>query len=79
MWLASRIALNDLYSLKMSKMSMNQAADVLGHNAAIRASSNLWLVGATRGSSEATPSRVEWSKQQNARFDDHEQRNGRPW
>ncbi len=79
MWLANRIALNDLYALKVSKMSMNQAADVMGHNAAIRASSNLWLVGGTRGGSEAAPSRVEWSKQQNARFDEQEQGTSRPW
>ena len=29
-WLAERIALNDLLSLKLSKMSVNQAADIMG-------------------------------------------------
>ncbi|MGE0598965.1 MAG: enoyl-CoA hydratase-related protein [Dehalococcoidia bacterium] len=81
-WLANRIALNDLYALKMSKLSMNQAADILGHGAAIRASSNLWLVGGgrDRGNPSAPGGRVAWSKQQNERFDQHERDKGnRPW
>lgn len=81
MWLARRIALNDLYALKMSKLSMNQAADILGHGAAIRASSNLWLTGASRerGSGENFEGRVAWSKSQNDAFDAQEREEGRPW
>lgn len=82
MWLARRIALNDLYALKMSKLSMNQAADILGHGAAIRASSNLWLTGATRergANDRASGDRVSWSKAQNDAFDAQEKEQGRPW
>ena len=82
MWLARRIALNDLYALKMSKLSMNQAADILGHGAAIRASSNLWLTGATRergANDRASSDRVSWSKAQNDAFDAQEKEQGRPW
>ena len=44
-WLAERIALNDLLSLKLSKMSVNQAADIMGVSAAVRASGNFWIIG----------------------------------
>ncbi|MEX2229879.1 MAG: enoyl-CoA hydratase-related protein [Dehalococcoidia bacterium] len=79
MWLARRIALNDLYALKLSKMSINQAADIMGQSAAVRASGNFWLIGgAGGGRGDADPNRVAWSKSQNARFDE-QARDGRPW
>ncbi len=83
-WLARRIALNSLYALKLSKMSINQAADIMGQSAAVRASGNFWLIGASaREPSAANKTanldlndRVDWSKNRNSRFDDMEER---PW
>src|SRR5207248_7683544 len=82
-WLAERIALNDLLSLKLSKMSVNQAADIMGVSAAVRASGNFWIIGsdpaARRPMQGNSNSRVNWSKEQNARFDAHEKKGKRPW
>ena len=83
-WLARRIARNSEYALRVSKMSINQAADIQGQSAAVRASGNFWVMSIGEARSEAAadasePSahnRVEWSKSQNARFDDQEER---PW
>ncbi|MCZ6657058.1 MAG: enoyl-CoA hydratase-related protein [Gammaproteobacteria bacterium] len=78
LWLARRIALNSLYSLKVSKMSINQAADIMGQSAAVRASGNFWIMSIGATSKEASSEdRVDWSKSQNARFDDQD--DGRPW
>ena len=80
LWLARRIALNSLYSLQVSKMSINQAADIMGQSAAVRASGNFWIMstGGGKASQEASNNdRVDWSKAQNERFD--EQDEGRPW
>lgn len=81
MWLARRIALNDAVALRLSKMSINQAADIMGQSAAVRASGNFWLIGGSgsgdRGGTE--DSRVNWSKAQNERFDAQEREEGRPW
>jgi enoyl-CoA hydratase len=86
-WLARRIALNSLYGLKLSKMSINQAADIMGQSAAVRASGNFWIMG-TSGRDEAAKTssadeasadihdRVGWSKNRNARFDEMDER---PW
>ncbi|MEJ2131360.1 MAG: enoyl-CoA hydratase-related protein, partial [Gammaproteobacteria bacterium] len=38
MWLARRVALKTPYALRVSKMSINQAADIMGQGAAVRAS-----------------------------------------
>ena len=80
-WLASRIALNDLLALKLSKMSINQAADITGVSAAVRSSGNFWLIASAReGTGELKgKARVEWSKAQNEAFDAHERDNERPW
>jgi len=82
-WLAERIALNDLLSLKLSKMSVNQAADIMGVSAAVRASGNFWIIGsdpsARRPMQGGDNSRVSWSKEQNARFDAQEKKGKRPW
>ena len=80
LWLARRIALNSLYSLQVSKMSINQAADIMGQSAAVRASGNFWImsIGGGKASQEASNNdRVDWSKAQNERFDEQEE--GRPW
>ena len=78
LWLARRIALNSLYALKVSKMSINQAADIMGQSAAVRASGNFWIMSIGAASKEASSEdRVDWSKSQNARFDDQD--DGRPW
>ena len=80
LWLARRIALNSLYSLKVSKMSINQAADIMGQSAAVRASGNFWIMstgGGKAGQEASNNDRVGWSKAQNERFDEQEE--GRPW
>jgi enoyl-CoA hydratase len=80
-WLARRIALNSLYGLKLSKMSINQAADIMGQSAAVRASGNFWVIGIggrgeETGQAADIHDRVEWSKNRNAPFNDMEER---PW
>jgi enoyl-CoA hydratase len=79
-WLAERIALNDLLSLKLSKMSVNQAADIMGQTAAVRSSANFWLLShSSRREMSGDNSRVDWSKRQNERFSAHEKSSPRPW
>jgi enoyl-CoA hydratase len=85
LWLARRIALNSLYALKVSKMSINQAADIMGQSAAVRASGNFWIMSmGARNDTDASGAqrpdindRVEWSKQRNERF--NAQDSDRPW
>jgi len=85
LWLARRIAINSLYALKVSKMSINQAADIMGQSAAVRASGNFWVMsmGArddTTATGEQRPDindRVAWSKERNERF--KAQDDERPW
>lgn len=81
LWLAGRIALNSLYALKVSKMSINQAADIMGQSAAVRASGNFWIMGrpAEDGARVSDQGRVAWSKQQNERFDAQDRETDRPW
>ncbi len=84
MWLANRIALNSLYALKISKMSINQAADIMGQSAAVRASGNFWIMSGARGgrsepAGEPVGDRVRWSKAQNELFDEQVKKSGRPW
>ncbi len=79
LWLARRIAINSPYGLKLSKMSINQAADIMGQSAAVRASGNFWLVGTGARSAEGTrdsTDMVDWSKDRNAAFNDQDPR---PW
>jgi enoyl-CoA hydratase len=85
LWLARRIALNNLSALKVSKMSINQAADIMGQSAAVRASGNFWIMSMS-GRDDTTErgeqrtdihDRVEWSKRQNERFRSGEA--DRPW
>ena len=78
-WLAERIALNDLLSLKLSKMSVNQAADIMGQSAAVRASGNFWLLSHSSRREIDGNNRVDWSKRQNERCSAHERASPRPW
>jgi enoyl-CoA hydratase len=78
LWLARRVALNDPVALKLSKMSINQAADIMGQSAAVRASGNFWLIGGSGSGGSEEPNRVRWSKQQNERFD-AQAGEDRPW
>lgn len=78
-WLAERIALNDLLSLKLSKMSVNQAADIMGQSAAVRASGNFWLLSHSSRREMDGDDRVAWSKKQNDRFSAQERATPRPW
>ena len=77
-WLARRIAINSLYALKVSKMSINQAADIMGQSAAVRASGNFWLMSMARAGdqNQVSENRVDWSKSRNDKFDEQEDR---PW
>jgi hypothetical protein len=74
-----RIARNSAYALQASKMSINQAADIMGQSAAVRASGNFWVmsIGETGGDQARDRNdRVGWSKPHNARFNDQAER---PW
>ncbi len=80
-WLARRIAINSPYGLKLSKMSINQAWDIMGQSAAVRASGNFWLIGTgraaeDRGNEPNIHDRVDWSKERNRAFDEQEKK---PW
>ena len=77
-WMARRIARNSEYALRVSKMSINQAADIMGQTAAVRASGNVWVmsIGETEAARGDVNDRVDWSKSSNERFDDQEER---PW
>ena len=83
-WLARRIAINSSYALKISKMSINQAADIMGQSAAVRSSGNFWLLNSDPGRDEGDRDeqsggihdRVDWAKNRNAPFDDMDER---PW
>jgi enoyl-CoA hydratase len=81
LWLARRVAFNDLLALKLSKMSINQAADIQGQSAAVRASGNFWLIASAReGQGDQRPEdRVNWSKSQNRPFDEQDAAESRPW
>lgn len=70
-WLAARIALNSLHALKVSKISVNQAADIMGQTAAVRASGNFWVMSITetRNNNDSVDrDRLAWSNANNARF-----------
>jgi enoyl-CoA hydratase len=79
-WLAERIAMNSSSALHMSKMSINQAWDIMGQTAAVRASGNFWIIGTNQRAQDNEGSnvhdRVEWSKNRNRPFDEQEER---PW
>ncbi len=70
MRLARRIALNEPLALRLSKMSVNQAVDIMGQSTAVKASCNFWTMGAfCRGPEPIT---VDWSKARNRAFDEQQ-------
>lgn len=72
MRLARRIALNEPFALMLSKMSINQAEDIMGQTAAMRASGNFWVMGTLRHMAEGTKVDVEWSKARNKPFEEQQ-------
>ena len=73
MKLARKIALNDPFALRISKMSVNQAADIMGQSTAVKASCNLFTLGDLRMIAEGIKPTVEWSKERNRAFEELEQ------
>jgi hypothetical protein len=66
-------------ALKVSKMSVNQAADIMDQSAAVRASGNFWVmsIAETRNENDRVDrDRVAWSQANNARFSRQRER---PW
>ncbi|MFH1382197.1 MAG: enoyl-CoA hydratase-related protein [Chloroflexota bacterium] len=70
MKLARRVALNEPFALMLSKMSINQAADIMGQTAAMRASGNFWIIGKLRNIAEGIKTDVEWAKAKNKPFEE---------
>ncbi len=68
--LARKIALNAPFALMLSKMSVNQAADIMGQTAAMRASGNFFVMGALHQRAEGKRIDVEWAKARNREFDE---------
>lgn len=75
MKLAKRIALNESVALRLSKLSINQAADIMGQSAAVKASCNVYLMASFRPKPEGRETGVEWSKARNKPFDEQQQGN----
>jgi len=72
MKLAKRVALNEPVALMLSKMSVNQAADIMGQTAAMRASGNFWIMGSLRHKADGIKVDVDWSKARNKAFDEQQ-------
>ena len=72
MRLAKRVALNEPFALMLSKMSINQAEDIMGQTAAMRASGNFWVMGTLRRKLEGVEIDVAWSQERNRAFDEQE-------
>jgi len=72
MKLARKIALNDLFALRISKMSVNQAADIMGQSTAVKASGNIWTLGEMRHIAQGFTPGVEWVKERNRAFEEVE-------
>ena len=70
MKLAKRIALNEAFALRLSKMSVNQAWDIMGQSAAVKSSINLWTIGTLRHMAEGVKVDVEFAKERNKAFDE---------
>jgi enoyl-CoA hydratase len=69
--LAKRIALNEPLALRLSKTSINQAADIMGQSAVMKASFHMVALGSAyrRQDSAQRIQGVEWSKEKNKQFD----------
>jgi len=68
--LAMKIALNTPFALMLSKMSVNQAADIMGQTAAMRTSGNFFVMGALHQRAEGMRVDVERAKARNKEFDE---------
>ncbi len=73
MKLAKKIALNDPFALMLSKMSVNQAMDIMGQTTAMRSAGNFWVMGELRHKAEGTVIDVARSKEINKAFEGHEE------
>jgi len=70
--LAKRIAFNEPIALRLSKLSVNQAVDIMGQSAAVKASGNFWTISTLKLAHEM-PERtitVDWAKERNKPFDE---------
>ena len=72
MRLAKRVALNESVALRLSKLSINQAADIMGQSAAVKASCNVYLMASFRPKPEGRETGVAWSKARNKPFDEQQ-------
>ena len=72
MKVAGKIALLDPWGLMASKMSINQAADIMGQSAAIKASCNFWVLSRTGRDPKAWAAQynVDWVKARDDQFKD---------
>jgi len=69
--LAKRIALNEAIGLRLSKLSVNQAVDIMGQSTAVKASCNVFLMASFRMRAEGERQMdVEWVKGRNKPFDE---------
>ena len=72
MKLARRIALNEPIALKLSKMSINQAWDIMGQSTAVRNSINFWTISTLRHMVDGVEVDVNWAKERNKAFDEQQ-------
>jgi hypothetical protein len=72
MKIARKIARLDPWGLMASKMSINQAADIMGYSAAIKASCNFWVLSRSRRDPKtwAEQYNVGWVKSRDKQFND---------
>lgn len=70
MKLARRVALNEPIALMLSKMSVNQAMDIMGQTAAMRATGNFFVMGSLRHMADGVKVSVDWAKAKNKPFDE---------
>jgi enoyl-CoA hydratase len=70
MSIARKLAVMDPWGLMASKMSINQAVDIMGQAAAIKASCNFWTLSVTRRDPKvfATQYNVKWVKARDKEF-----------
>ena len=66
--LAERIALNEPIGLTLSKASINQAADIMGQYAALKASFHMWALARAFPREASEASTVEAAKARDKRF-----------
>lgn len=70
--LAKRIALNESIALRLSKLSVNQAVDIMGQSTAVKASCNIFTMATFRHGPEGRKISVDWVKDRNKPFDEQQ-------